>query len=125
GSRFLVAGAGLGLWMWRVRRSRVPNAIEWRNSLLIGALLLGAGAGATAYAEQTVASGLIATFIAVEPALMAVGGLLFGYRLTRRQVIAIAVGSAGVLLLVRGSGFSASPVGLVAMTIATVGWSAG
>jgi drug/metabolite transporter (DMT)-like permease len=72
-----------------------------------------------------VASGLIATFIAVEPALMAVGNLAFGRRLATNDVIAIGMGLLGVALLVRGQGFSGSPGGLVAIAIATVCWSAG
>jgi drug/metabolite transporter (DMT)-like permease len=40
-------------------------------------------------------------------------------------VVGIAIGLAGVLLLVRGHGFAASPAGLLAVCIATLSWSTG
>src|SRR5690606_6201457 len=76
-------------------------------------------------AEQTVASGLVVAFIAITPALIALANLPFGIRPSGREVIGIAIGLGGVLLLVQGDGFSSSAAGLLAIVIACVSWSVG
>jgi len=124
GSRFLVAGALLLAWT-RWRRQPLPTALQWRNALIIGGLMLGSGMGCTAYSEQYVASGLVVAFIAVVPAVIALINRFFGIRPSRLELIGISVGFMGVLLLVRGAGFSASPAGLTAISIASISWSLG
>ncbi|MGE0801946.1 MAG: EamA family transporter [Lautropia sp.] len=124
-SRFLIAGALLLAWMVGVRRARWPTVLQWRNAAIVGTLMLGGGMGGTAVAEQTIGSGLVVAFIAVVPIMITAINGLFGVWPSRRELAGIAVGLAGVLLLVRGSGFQASPGGLIAVTIATLAWSAG
>jgi drug/metabolite transporter (DMT)-like permease len=124
GARFLLAGMLLITWAWW-RGLPMPNRMQWRNALIVGVLMLGGNVGGVAYAEQTVASGLAVAFIAVVPALITIASLPFGIRPSRLEVLGIAVGIAGVLLLIRGESFSSSPAGLVAMTIAALGWSIG
>jgi drug/metabolite transporter (DMT)-like permease len=124
GTRFLIAGVLLMLWVcWRGHR--LPTRVEWRNAAIIGALMLGGGMGGTAYAEQTVASGLVVAFIAITPALMTIASLPFGIRPTSLELVGIGIGITGVFLLVRGAGFAASPAGLVAILIACIAWSLG
>ncbi len=131
GTRFLTAGALLMAWvLWRRTRGgvgapRLPTGREWRNALVIGTLMLGGGMGLTASAEQHIGSGLIAAFIAVVPMLVCGWGLLFGQRPSRLEFAGIVVGAAGVLLLVSGASFSASPAGLAAIAGATLAWSLG
>lgn len=128
GTRFLTAGGLLFAWvLWRARRSAgvLPTAREWRNAFVVGALMLGGGMGLTATAEQHVGSGLVAAFIAITPMLVSGWGLLFGQRPRRLEVAGMAVGVAGVLLLVRGASFSASPTGFACLLGATLCWSLG
>jgi len=128
GTRFLAAGGLLMAWvLWRARRGhvRLPTAAQWRNSFVIGTLMLGGGMGLTASAERHVGSGLVAAFIAIVPMLVCAWGLLFGQRPGRMELAGMAVGLAGVLLLVRGASFSASPVGLACLLGATLAWSLG
>jgi drug/metabolite transporter (DMT)-like permease len=124
GSRFLVAGTLL-LVTARARGAPVPTRREWRSALVVGTLLLAGGAGGTAVAERSVASGLAAAFVAFEPALIALLSLPLGKRPSVSETAGILFGLTGVVLLVRGSGFSASPVGVLAMTVAIVSWSLG
>jgi drug/metabolite transporter (DMT)-like permease len=124
GTRFLLAGALLMAWM-RWRGAPWPSLVQWRNAALVGTLMLGGGMGATAYAEQSVASGLVVAFIAVCPLMIAALNRLWGIRPGRLEVAGIVVGLAGVLMLTRGAGFAASPAGLVAMLIACTSWSLG
>jgi drug/metabolite transporter (DMT)-like permease len=128
GTRFLAAGVLLMAWvLWRARRgaARLPTLREWRNALVIGALMLGGGMGLTASAEQHVGSGLVAAFIAVTPMLVCGWGLLFGQRPHRLELAGMVVGVAGVLLLVRGASFAASPTALACIAGATLAWSLG
>src|SRR4029077_3224096 len=75
-TRFLAAGTLLLAWTtWRGQP--LPTLVQWRNALLVGTLMLGGGMGCTAYAEQTVASGLGVAGIAVIPLLVVVINLLF------------------------------------------------
>jgi len=124
GSRFLVAGALLMAWM-RWRGAPWPNRVQWRNALVIGTLMLGAGMGGTAVAEQTIGSGLVVAFIAVVPLMIAALNLLWGVKPSATQAAGIVVGLAGVLMLTQGAGFQASPAGLTAITLACTGWSLG
>jgi len=58
GNRFLVAGLGLALWMRFARGAPWPDGRQWRNALLVGALMLAGGMGSVAVAEQTVGAGI-------------------------------------------------------------------
>lgn len=124
GSRFLVAGALLMAWV-RWRGGAWPSWLQWRNALAVGTLMLGGGMGLTAAATVHIGSGLIATFIAVVPMMVCAWGLLFGQRPSRLELLGMAVGLAGVGLLVRGASFSAAPVGIACITGATLAWSLG
>jgi drug/metabolite transporter (DMT)-like permease len=124
GTRFLVAGTLL-ITLARVRAQDMPTPRQWRNAAIVGTLMIGGNAGGVAYAEQSVASGLVVAFMAVTPALIALGRVPFGIRPSRLDVLGICLGIVGVLLLVRGNAFSASPAGLIAMLIATLGWAGG
>lgn len=124
GTRFVVAGTVLLCWaVWGGQK--LPTLAQWRNAAIVGALMLCGGMGGTAFAEQTVASGLVVAFIAILPALITIASLPFGLKPSRLEMIGIGVGLAGVLLLVRGEAFGASSAGLIAIVTATVCWSIG
>jgi drug/metabolite transporter (DMT)-like permease len=123
-TRFLCAGILLLAWQL-VRGAALPGLKEWRNALLIGTLMLGGGMGGTAYAEQTIASGLVVAFIAVLPLLLVVINLAFRIYPSRGELLAVLVGFAGVLMLTRGSGMHASPAGLIAVSLGSTGWALG
>jgi len=124
GSRFLFAGVLLLAWM-RWRGAAWPDARQWRNALIVGALMLGGGMGGTAYAEVSVGSGLVVAFIAVVPLMIAALNRLYGVKPGKLELAGIFVGLAGVLMLTQGAGFQASPSGLIAISVACVTWSVG
>jgi drug/metabolite transporter (DMT)-like permease len=125
GSRFLVAGAALALWMRFARRAPWPSARQWAHATLVGALMLGGGMGGVAIAEQSIGSGLVVAFIAVVPLIIVLLNLFWGVKPGRLELVGIGIGLAGVLMLTRGQGFQASPSGLVAIALACVTWSIG
>jgi drug/metabolite transporter (DMT)-like permease len=125
GTRFLVAGAVLMAWMRLVRRAAWPTPTQWRHAAVVGALMLGGGMGGTAYAEQSVESGLVVAFVAVIPIMIAALNAAWGLYPTRNETIGIVVGLIGVLMLTQGAGFSASPRGLLAIALGCFSWSIG
>ncbi|WP_181307139.1 EamA family transporter [Rufibacter sp. XAAS-G3-1] len=66
GLRFLLAGALLFTWA-RLRGEKAPSVLHWRNTAVIGGLLLLLGNGAVVWAEQRVASGVAALLVTTEP----------------------------------------------------------
>ena len=131
-SRFLIAG--LILFGWSIARAgrafRWPTIREWRDSAIVGALLLGGGMGMVAFGEQTVASGIAALFIAMMPVWVAVLGRVFlGERLPRLAVVGIVLGFAGVAILVGPSAWGGAdalePVGAAALLLSPIAWSIG
>jgi drug/metabolite transporter (DMT)-like permease len=124
GTRFVAAGLLLGGWAaWR--GAKWPTSSEWFSALVLGALMLGGGYGATALAQTSVSSGLVVAFIAVVPALVALGQWPYGVRPSGREAAGIALGLVGVLMLTRGQGFGASLPGLLAISVACVTWCTG
>jgi drug/metabolite transporter (DMT)-like permease len=123
-TRFLIAGAFLMAWQL-ARGAAWPTVREWRNALLVGTLMLGGGMGGTAYAEQTIASGLVVAVIAVIPILLVVINLAFKVYPRRSELVAVCVGLAGVVMLTQGAGIHGSPAGLLAVLLGTGGWALG
>jgi drug/metabolite transporter (DMT)-like permease len=124
GTRFIVAGLLLAAWM-RWRGTAWPDRRQWVNASILGALMLGLGYGLTALAEVSISSGLVVAFIAVGPALQAAMEWPYGLRPTRHEAAGILLGLVGVLGLAAGQGFAASPMGLVAVLVASLAWKAG
>jgi drug/metabolite transporter (DMT)-like permease len=124
GTRFLVAGGLLMAWAWQ-RGRELPTLIEWRNAAIVGTVMLGGIMAGVTYAEQSVASGLVVAVMAINPALITLASRAFGVRPSGLDVLGIVIGITGVLLLIRGTGFSSSPLGVIAIAIAVVGWSTG
>ena len=124
GTRFLCAGGLLLAWVV-ARGGALPSLAEWRNAAGVGTLMLGGGMGLVATAQQHVGSGLVATFVAIVPMLVCGWGLLFGQKPRLLEVAGMAVGLAGVLLLVRGASFMGSPVAIACLAGATLAWSLG
>lgn len=124
GTRFVAAGVLLGAFaLWR--GAQWPSRSEWISALVLGLFMLGGGYGATAWAQQSVSSGLVVAFIAVVPALVALFQWPYGVRPSRLETAGIALGLVGVVMLTRGQGFAASLPGLIAMVVACATWSLG
>jgi drug/metabolite transporter (DMT)-like permease len=124
GTRFIAAGALLMTWT-RLRGAPWPQRMQWRNALVVGTLMIGGGMGGTAFAEQSIGSGLIVAFIAIVPLLITGLNLLWGVVPRRREILAIGTGLVGVLLLTQGAGFKSSAAGLLAIALASSCWSLG
>jgi drug/metabolite transporter (DMT)-like permease len=121
--RFLVAG--LALYAFAARGRSRPSWREWRAAAIVGAALLLVGNGGVAWAETRLDSGLAALIVAIIPLWVAVlDRLLFGRRLSLVAVVGLAIGFAGVALLVRPGG-GVDVVAALTLVGTTGAWAAG
>ena len=109
------------------RRLGAPpmTAKQWRGAALIGMLIIAGGAGCGTYGQQTVASGVAGVMSALLPLVAAIlGFLLFRERIPRRAVIGLAIGFAGVGLLLR-PGSNLDPFGISLILLSQLAWAMG
>jgi drug/metabolite transporter (DMT)-like permease len=130
GARFVIAGLVLYIWL-RASGIPSPSRMNWRRAAVAAALLLGIGNGGVNWAEQKVPSGLAALIIAGTPVWFALFDWLRpgGVRPALQTAIGIAVGFAGVTMLV-GSGSTlveggVDLAGVTALVFASMAWAAG
>ena len=132
GLRYFVAGITLAALL-RVRGTRLPAVASWPSFAFVGFFMLGLGNGGVTFGEQYVPSGLAAVLIATSPFWMIGLESLWkdGERLTWQAAIGLAVGFAGILVLVwpdllaSFSGGSGYALGVLALQIACLGWAIG
>jgi drug/metabolite transporter (DMT)-like permease len=125
-ARFLLAG-GL-LYLWAIRRgdraNDRPSARQWLGAVQTGGLLLVGGTGLVALSMEGISSGTAALLAATVPVWMALlGWTVFGDRLSTRAVAGLALGLAGIGVLVDPAGGQV-PAMLLAVGGA-VAWAAG
>lgn len=131
GSRMFVAGAILTAYAtWR--GAARPTATEMRSCAILGLMMLCIGNGAVTYAELTSASGRVALIVAMTPVWFVLIEWLRpgGARPTGVVVTGLALGAAGVALLVgpdafSGEGTSAAVMGELIVLVGTLSWAAG
>ncbi len=97
------------------------------GSLLIGSLLLGIGNGGVMLGERDVPSALAALIIGVIPLVVLVMRRLMGEAIVRTQVVGVAAGLLGLVVLVAPLGLSGTvaPLGIVLLLGSTIGWAYG
>jgi drug/metabolite transporter (DMT)-like permease len=132
GTRFFIAGVILLAWSF-VRGGGsipMPSRRQFRDSFIVGSLLLGAGMGLVAFGETLVPSGITALLIAMMPVWVAIlGRIFFAERLPALAIVGIVVGFVGVTILagpsVFGSTDALDPIGLAAIIISPIAWATG
>ncbi len=132
GLRWLIAGVLLAVYVV-ARGERLPQPRRWRGILLLGFLMLGLGNGGVVVAEQWVPSGLAAVLVASNPFWMAAveAALPDGERLRANVVLGLVIGFSGIVVLVwpdltvGAGGRQGFLAGVVALQVASIGWSLG
>ena len=130
GGRFLLAGGALYGWL-RWRGTPAPDVSHWRNAIIVGALLLGIGNGGVNWAEQKVASGVVALIIAVTPLWFALLDWLRpgGSRPRVWTMLGIVIGFFGMVWLVTSQGAgtpgSLEPSRVGGVICASIAWATG
>ena len=124
GIRFIIAG-GLMYTVLRWRGVPAPTRPQWRNTVIMGVLLMLLGNGMVNVAEQTVSSGIAAVAVASAALWMGVFAAMRGDKPTGIEWLGLGIGFIGVLWLNADSSLGASRVGMVALIVATLAWSFG
>jgi drug/metabolite transporter (DMT)-like permease len=132
GFRWLGAGLILALLL-PLFREQLPPRSTWRSIALIGFLMNVLGNGLLVWAEQYVASGLTAVVVGMVPFWSVVVEALSpgGERLTRGTIAGLAVGFAGILVLVwpelvvGGEAGRMFVAGIVALQVGSLAWAIG
>jgi len=108
GSRFIVAGLILGLILMAVSGPRVLliTASQFRSVVVMGVMILSVGIGMVSLAERYVPSGIAALLVSVSPLWMVLFRLRAGDRPSRLTLAGVAVGLAGLMLMLLPGGTS-------------------
>lgn len=126
--RSLAAGVILLAWA-RLRGHPAPTPAQWRAAAAAGAMFFLIGHGGLFWAEQRVASGIAALMIATEHfwIVLIAWALPGGKAPSRRALLGVGIGLAGVAVLTLGGGGEGGQdlVGLVVLLIAAGAWGAG
>jgi drug/metabolite transporter (DMT)-like permease len=128
-ARFALAGLLMYVWL----RARNPHPFAGVNvpmMALTGVLLSGIGNGFVLWAQQGIPSGIAALIVASVPVLVLIFDWAFFSKRapTKQALFGIAVAIAGVATIVmhtRTLSGNAQPMYVLAMLVATTGWSIG
>lgn len=129
GVRFLIAGSLLyGFSRWR--GAAAPTAHEWRNSAIIGFLLLFVGNGAVSWSAQRVSSGMTSLLVATVPLWLVLCEVAQGKRPGLAKWVGVALGLTGVALLVLPANGNAAravvePAGAIVLALGSLSWTIG
>jgi drug/metabolite transporter (DMT)-like permease len=130
GTRFVVAGAIL-YGIQRLRGAPSPSWANWKAAGLIGGLMFLGGAGALAWSEQWLPSGLAALLVAVVPMWIVLVDWLRpgGVRPGGQVLLGVAIGFVGVAILVGPIDLSGSnrmyTLGAIAIMFGSLSWAIG
>jgi len=122
--RFLIAGTLLFVVL-RLRGVVSPKPREWLAAGAIGTLLLVVANGFIAVAERSVDSGTAATVVATMPLWMAAIGWFWGERPKVEELLGLAFGFAGIVVLNGGNGISLRGADGLAVVLSPIAWAVG
>lgn len=128
-ARFGLAGLLMYAWL-RARNPRPFAGVSIPMMALSGILLSGIGNGFVLVAQQGIPSGIAALIVAAVPVLVLIFDWAFFSKRapTKQALLGTAVAIAGVVTIVmhtRTLSGNAHPLYLLAMVVATTGWSLG
>jgi drug/metabolite transporter (DMT)-like permease len=123
-SRLFIAGLLLFIILL-IRSHARPSRRQWLSALIVGGLMLGGGAGFTAFAEQWVESGLAAVLIATVPLWATLMAGVWEQWPSRIEWFGLILGLAGVIMLNTENNLQANPLGAIALLIAPITWALG
>jgi len=122
--RFLLAGILLFLFLL-AKGTPLPTGRQWAASALEGLLLMVGGAGALAYAQLSIGSGIAAVGIATVPIWVALFSGILGCWPNRIEWYGIALGFFGVILLSLRGNLKADPRGALLLLASSLTWALG
>ncbi len=129
GVRFLIGGAMLYTWA-RLSGAVAATKLQWKNSGVVGLLLVVGGTGTVTWAEQYVPSGLAALMVAAMPFWMVLIDWLRpnGIKPTSGVIAGLITGFFGIVILVGPGELGGEPIhmiGAIPLLLATLSWASG
>ena len=127
GTRYFIAGAVMLAVMRRhLRGVRRPTGRQIRSSVIVGAALLLGGNGLLSVGEQHLDSGFAALLVTTVPLMMIVlAAAKARSRVPARSLVAVALGTAGVLFLVGMPGTKIDAGAVAIVLIGALSWAGG
>lgn len=127
GSRYVVAGAIVALFIWITQRGRLaPVRWEHVKSILVSAVLLIAiGNGALTVAEVWLPSGIAAILVASVPIWMLLIDACFTRTINAQAMLGVAVGTIGIAALVGVPSAGVPLLPAIAVIGGAVSWGLG
>jgi drug/metabolite transporter (DMT)-like permease len=128
-ARFIISGVFLYCWR-RLAGDAPPSGFEWRNTAVIGILLLVGGNGGVVWASQFIPSSLAALLVATVPLWMILIDAVRGDGTWPhfRSALGIAIGFCGAALLIGWTASAPEPAylyGAMAVITASLLWAIG
>jgi drug/metabolite transporter (DMT)-like permease len=122
--RFVAAGFVM-LVIASARGERLPTLRQWGSAGIAGFLFFGLGNGLVNVGEQYVSSGLASVLVATMPLFATVWGRAFGERSTARELVGVALGLVGVIVLEWGGELRAGGPMALCLLFAPLSWALG
>ena len=124
GTRFIVAGLSLLAYL-RWQGTPWPTLAQARNAALLGFLLNALCQGSVAMAQLYIPAGMAAVIVATSPFWIVLAAVpVLGWP-GRAEWIGIAIGFAGVMLLIREPSLAGQPIGIGLVIFGMVIWAIG
>jgi drug/metabolite transporter (DMT)-like permease len=139
GIRFMIAGSALySIYLVKpfLTRHKTPNQsvqehigkTQWRDAIILGALLMVGGQGILTWGAQYLPSGITGLLNSTVPLWVAILALvIFKRHLSKLTILGLCAGFGGLMLLVAPSLSTGelSPVGTTALILSSVLWALG
>jgi drug/metabolite transporter (DMT)-like permease len=122
--RFIASGS-LMIAFARFRGEPWPDRRQWAGVAVAGVFLFVIGNGLINVAEHSVASGVAAVLVATMPLWMTVFGRVIGEPVSRLEIAGVVIGLVGVGVMNLGGELRASPLGVILLVLAPMGWAIG
>lgn len=121
----MAAAGGLMYGVLRLRGERAPTRGQWKTLAVLGFWMILLSNGLVNYAEQKVSSGLAAVAVASTPLWVGLFSALRGRHPGRGEWIGLGIGMLGVIWLNFGGELRATPLGMIALAVASLAWAWG
>jgi len=139
GIRFMIAGSALySIFLVKpfLNRHKTPNQdvhehigkTQWRDAIILGALLMVGGQGILTWGAQYLPSGITGLLNSTVPLWVAILALIiFKRHLSKLTILGLSAGFGGLMLLVAPSLSTGelSPIGTTALILSSVLWALG
>lgn len=108
------------------RGESFPPMSQIAGASFIGALMFGGRSGLLAFAQsQGIGTGMLSLGVATVPLWAMLFAVVFGYRPSKLELVGLAVGMCGMMILNMGNDMASEPVAVLILLFAPMVWAFG